>query len=149
MYYVQNFDTVAAVTSRPDLHAQLADLALLVQGVRERNARRHDLSPSLARLLSLLGGRAPTVNELATLLGLDKSSASGLIDRAQRRGLVRRVPSQLDRRSVRVRLTKQGSDLSEALSSSFAKGVADLLDPLPDEDRQTLSASLSAVLSAR
>jgi MarR family transcriptional regulator, lower aerobic nicotinate degradation pathway regulator len=132
-----------------ELVAQLAELALLIERAHEQSARRHDLSPTLARLLALLNGRAPTMNELANLLGLDKSSTSGLVDRAQRRGLVRRVPSQLDRRSVRVRVTKQGSELNETLSNSFAKDVAAVFEPLTDADRQTLAASLSAILSAR
>jgi DNA-binding MarR family transcriptional regulator len=89
------------------------------------------------------------MNELANLVGLDKSSTSGLVDRAERRGLVRRVPSQRDRRSVRVRLTKQGSELNQTLSERFARGVAEMIEPLPDEDRRTLAESLNAILSPR
>jgi MarR family transcriptional regulator, lower aerobic nicotinate degradation pathway regulator len=137
------------MAAEPDLVAQLTDLAALIQAAHERSAREHDLSPTLARMLSLLNGRSPTMNELAMLLGLDKSSTSGLVDRAQRRGLVRRVPSQLDRRSVRVRLTKQGSDLDETLSDSLSKEVAAVLEPLTDGGRQTLAGSLRAILSAR
>ncbi len=37
------------------------------------------------------------MNELARLLDLDKSSVTGLVDRAERRGLVTRVPSTADR----------------------------------------------------
>jgi DNA-binding MarR family transcriptional regulator len=137
------------MAAQPDLVAQLTGFAALVQAAHERSARKHDLSPTLARMLSLLNGRSPTMNELATLLGLDKSSTSGLVDRAQRRGLVRRVPSQLDRRSVRVRLTKQGGELNETLSNSLSKEVAAVLEPLTDADRQTLAGSLRTILSAR
>ncbi len=62
------------------------------------------------------------MNELAELLGLDKSSTSGLVDRAQRRGLVRRVPSQLDRRSVRVRLTEQRQRAGAAAARPLRQG---------------------------
>ena len=54
------------------------------------------------------------------LLGLDKSSTSGLVDRAERRGLVCRVPSQIHRRSVRVRLTDHGRGLAREVSTLFA-----------------------------
>ena len=80
----------------------LAQISLMVQATLERRAGEHGISLTQSRLLEILRDRTPTMNELALLLGLDKSSTSGLVDRAQRRGLVRRVPSQFDRRSVRV-----------------------------------------------
>ena len=121
--------------------AASTDLALLVQATLEHRAREHGLSLTQSRLLEIpAGGRKPTMNELAQLLRPRQVEHLGLVDRAQRRGLVRRVPSQLDRRSVRVRLTKQGSVLHETLSKSFAKDVAAVLEPLTDGDRQTLTA---------
>ena len=129
--------------------AQLARLAFAVQAAHERRAREHDLSPTLARLLEVLRDRTPTMNELAALLGLDKSSTSGLVERAQRRELVRRIPSQLDRRSVRVRLTKQGRELDDAVSTHLAGDLAAMLEPLPETSREALAASLSAILSPR
>src|SRR5271165_6640032 len=73
-----------------------------------RRAAEHDVSIIQARLLGVLRDRKPTINELAELLELDKSSTSGLVDRAERRGLVARIPSTLDRRSVHVALTRAG-----------------------------------------
>jgi DNA-binding MarR family transcriptional regulator len=129
--------------------AGLTQLANLVQAAHERRAREHGVSPTLARLLRLLRERTPTMNELAALLGLDKSSTSGLVDRAQHRGLVRRVPSQLDHRSVRVRLTDSGSELAGALSGRLAEDVGAMLEPLSAHDRRALAQSLSTVLAHR
>src|SRR6201986_2958589 len=83
----------------------LAQLSFVIQGMLERRAAEHDLSLIQTRLLGVLRDRRPTMNELATVLGLDKSSVSGLIDRAQRRGLVERLPSASDRRVTLVALT--------------------------------------------
>ncbi|HEX3615270.1 MAG TPA: MarR family transcriptional regulator [Solirubrobacteraceae bacterium] len=126
----------------------LVQASFLVQGMLERRAGEHDLSLIQTRLLGILRDRTPTMNELARLLGLDKSSASGLIDRAQRRGLVRRVPSQLDRRSVRVRLTDDGRRQVESLAAEFAEDIAALLEPLALDDRAALTRSLSQVVVA-
>jgi DNA-binding MarR family transcriptional regulator len=126
----------------------LVQASFLVQGMLERRAGEHDLSLIQTRLLGILRDRTPTMNELARLLGLDKSSASGLIDRAQRRGLVRRVPSQLDRRSVRVRLTDDGRRQVESLAAEFAEDIAALLEPLALGDRAALTRSLSQVVVA-
>ena len=91
---------------------RLTQVSSLVQGTLERRAGEHGISLIQMLLLGILRDRKPTMNELAMLLGLDKSSTSGLVDRAERRGLVCRVPSQIDRRSVRVRLTDHGRGLA-------------------------------------
>jgi DNA-binding MarR family transcriptional regulator len=126
----------------------LAQISFLVQGSIERRAGEQGLSLVQTRLLGILRDRTPTMNELAELLGLDKSSTSGLVDRAQNRGLVRRVPSQLDRRSVRVRLTAEGRDLVQSVSTLFAADVAAVLEPLPAEARAQLTTLVSQVLVA-
>ncbi|MDE3132553.1 MAG: MarR family transcriptional regulator [Acidobacteriota bacterium] len=131
-----------------DLVEALARTALLVQRALERSAARHGTSPAQVRLLRALHDRAPTLNALARLLALDKSSTSGLVDRAQRRGLVRRVPSQLDRRSVRVRLTERGERLAAEVSAQLALELEALLSPLTPADRAALGALLSGLARA-
>ena len=112
----------------------------------ERRAGEHDFSLIQTRLLGVLRDRRPTINELATLLGLDKSSVSGLVDRAEQRDLVRRVPSTVDRRSVLVALTKEGRALASEVSARFGADVAAMLGPLTAADRATLTSLLSRVL---
>lgn len=131
--------------STRELIGALARASLAVQHALERSAAAHAISPAQARLLDALRDRAPTINELAELLGLDKSSTSGLVDRAQRRGLVRRVPSQLDRRSVRVRLTDQGRALADEVDSHFQNALASMLDAVPAQDHSMLAAHLTAL----
>ena len=127
----------------------LVQVARAVQDAHERRAREADVSPILARLLEVLAERAPTMNELGELIGLDKSSTSGLVGRAQRRGLVRRVPSQVDRRSVRVRLTPAGRELLGRVQAPFAGDVSAMLEPLPAQLVQGLGEALRQVLAVR
>jgi len=136
------------VTDELDTVEALAQISFVVQGTLEHRASEHGISLVQTRLLAILRDRKPTMNELALLLGLDKSSTSGLVDRAQRRGLVRRVPSQLDRRSVRVRLTEQGRLLVQVVTSAFADDVAAMLEPLSAEGRAALIGYVSEVLQA-
>ena len=81
----------------------LAQLSFLVHNALAEIARQDDLSIIQMRLLGVLRDREPTMNELGRLLGLDKSSISGLVDRAQRRGLVTRAVSTIDRRACQHR----------------------------------------------
>lgn len=126
----------------------LAQLAFVITGLLESRADEHDLSLAATRLLGVLRDREPTMNELARLLQLDKSSVTGLVDRAERRGLVTRVPSPDDRRSVIVRLTSEGQSLVSATAGHFAADVSAMLDHLPPRDRAALARLVSRLLVA-
>ena len=75
------------------------------------------------------------MNELARLLELDKSSITGLVDRAERRGLVDRVPSPADGRAVLVRLTHEGRSLVSQVAARFEADVLKMFECLPVSDR--------------
>src|SRR3984957_15711419 len=126
----------------------LAQLSFLIHGLIERRARQHDLSITQMRLLGVLRDRRPTMNELARLLDLDKSSVTGLIDRAKRRGLVERCPPAADRRAVLVRLTDQGRRLAAGAAARFGADVSVLLQLLAPADRDALAGLISELLVA-
>lgn len=89
-----------------------------VAGMLTRIGGEHDLSLTQLRVLGILRDRRARVTELAAYLGLDKSTLSGLIDRAQRRGLVARGKNPQDGRVVEVYLTPDSSIGSPACSTS-------------------------------
>jgi DNA-binding MarR family transcriptional regulator len=125
----------------------LAQLSFLITGLLERRAAEHDLSMPATRLLGVLRDREPTMQQLARLLELDKSSVTGLVDRAERRGLVARTPSPADRRAVLVRLTDAGRTLVATAAGAFAADVTALLGELDREDRAALARLVSRLLA--
>ena len=124
----------------------LAQLSFVIQGMLERRAAERDLSIIQTRLLGVLRDRKPTMHELARFLGLDKSSVTGLVDRAERRGLVARVPSTTDRRAVLVSLTDDGRSLVSQAAARFEADVLTMLSRLPPRERETLSRIVSRLL---
>ncbi len=126
----------------------LAQLSFAVLGMLEGRAAEHDLSMAQVRLLGILRDRTPTMNELARLMELDKSSITGLVERAERRGLVLRVPSVTDRRSVLVRPTPAGREMIARAARRFEADVAALLGLLPARDRGVLARLVSRLLVA-
>ena len=137
-------------TSEPQLSAVdgLAQLSFVVYRMLERRAAEHDLSIIQTRLLGILRDRRPTMNELAKLLVLDKSSTSGLVERAERRGLVTRSPSPTDGRAVLVGLTGDGRSLLADAAIRFEADATALLDHLPRTERRALSRLISRLLVA-
>lgn len=125
----------------------LAQLSFVVQGALGRIARAHDLSLVQARLLGILRDRRPTIKELANYLQLDKSSVTGLIDRAEERGLVRRTASPLDGRSVQVRHTPAGLRLIEEVATAFEAELSVLVADLRSANRDRLSALSTHVVA--
>jgi DNA-binding MarR family transcriptional regulator len=126
----------------------LAQLTFAVQGALGRIAAANGLSIIQTRLLGILRDRQPTIKELAGFLELDKSSVTGLVDRAQKRGLVRRRASALDGRSVHVHITAAGRALLERETATFEEEIAVLVSDLSPSDRSRLSALASLVAVA-
>ena len=126
----------------------LAQLTFTVQAALARIAAAHDLSIAAIRLLGILRDRRPAINDLARLLQLDKSSVTGLVDRAEERGLVRRTPSALDRRRVQVSITAAGQELIDQGTAAFEAEIAALVAELSPSQRSRLSATASLVVAA-
>jgi len=116
----------------------LAQLSFLVQGVLAEHAAPQDLSMIQTRLLDVLRDREPTMQELARLLGLNKSSVTGLVARAEKRGLVQRTPSRDDRRAVRVNLSARGRRTVMAIADGFEADIASATAGLSSAERRLL-----------
>jgi hypothetical protein len=72
----------------------------------------------------------------------------GLVDRAERRGLARRVASSSDRRVVLVDLTDAGQAIVSKVSAGFESDVGTLLARLPAADRSSFLGLVSRLLVA-
>jgi MarR family transcriptional regulator, lower aerobic nicotinate degradation pathway regulator len=126
----------------------LAQLSFVVQGALGDIAAEHELSIVQTRLLGVLRDRSPGMNELARHLGLDKSSVTGLVDRAEKRGLVRRRPSSKDGRGIEVGITAAGRKLVRRVETEFGERVARLIGPLEVAEQAVLSELASRILIA-
>jgi len=132
----------------PDLVDALAQLSFVILNSLAEIAGEHELSIVQVRLLGVLRDREPNMNTLGRHLGLDKSSVSGLVDRAQRRGLVVRTPSKIDGRSFRVSITESGHHTVEKVATAYAARIATLTETLTPQDRQTLAQYANRIIVA-
>ena len=124
----------------------VAQLSFLVQNTLAAHAAERDLSLAQTRLLGVLRDRTPSMNELAGLLEVDKSSVTGLVSRAEKRGLVARTPSARDGRSTVVTLTASGRRLIRSVSTRFSADLEDILSTLPAAQQRTLTTLLGRVI---
>lgn len=105
-----------------------------------------DLSPVQCHVLHLIEpGRPLPMSRLADTLSCDASNVTGLVDRLESRGLVRRQPSVEDRRVKVLQLTPAGSRLRTQLLRQMA-GRSLPLAKLSLEERRTLVRILEALV---
>ena len=127
----------------------LVQLSFLVQETLARLAAEYELSLIQVRLLGILRDREPGVVELADALKLDKSSVSGLVDRAQRRGLVERAASKSsDGRAIRVVLTRAGRAMAGEFAERASKQLAGLVQDLSPAQRERFAAQAALIVKS-
>jgi DNA-binding MarR family transcriptional regulator len=120
--------------------------SFLVNAVYAESGREHGLTPQQGQLLCVLMAKPYGMGELGATLGLAKSSLTGLVDRTERNGLVRREPDPQDMRAVRVALTPQGSRLAEEFYLETCRRVAKLPASLSAAERDTLADLLGRII---
>ena len=96
----------------------------------EQHAEAAGLTPAQHQLLLAIRGhgdaRGPTVGDVAGYLMLRHHSAVGLVDRAEKAGLITREPDPDHLSVVRLRLTEQGARRLEGLSEQHLDELAHL-----------------------
>ncbi|HEY3557707.1 MAG TPA: MarR family transcriptional regulator [Kribbella sp.] len=123
----------------------VVQLSFQVQRILAAVGAEHELSTVQLRLLGILRDRQPGMLELGNHLGLDKSSTTGLVSRAEKRGLVERSPSPHDGRGVLVSLTPAGRLLAEQGEQEIARRITALLKQLNATQRKQFT-HLAAIL---
>ncbi|MDF2692892.1 MAG: Transcriptional regulator, MarR family [Labilithrix sp.] len=100
---------------------------------------RFDLLASLARQ------DGQTLAGLSRALLVTAGNVTGLVDRAERDGVVERRAEPSDRRVARVWLTREGRALIHELLPLHAKHVHELIGALPAQDRRDLRRLLGVL----
>jgi MarR family transcriptional regulator, lower aerobic nicotinate degradation pathway regulator len=131
-----------------DLRDTLVQVSFTLMAALTEVAAEHDLSLTQLRVLGILRDREPTMADLATFTGLERSTVSGLIDRASQRGLVVRVADPVDGRSVRVSLTEQARGLVPEVTAAIGDRIKPLIGQLTTGEQKRLTALLSKALGS-
>ncbi|MCF6476144.1 MarR family transcriptional regulator [Nonomuraea sp. MG754425] len=137
-----------AHASPMDAATGLVRLSGLVQAVYQRVSERHELTPVQARLLCVLLDGPRGMAELAGCFGVEKAALTGLMNRAERRGLALRSSVPGDRRAVQVTLTDEGREAALAFHAEMGQEMARLLAPLTEPDRERFRATMAEIVAA-
>ena len=129
-----------------DLRDALVQISFALMAVLTEVAGEHDLSLTQLRMLGILRDREPTMADLATFTGLERSTVSGLVDRAAQRGLVTKAADLHDGRSVRVTLTESARGLVPEVTAAIGDRIKPLTGQLSTTEQKRLTALLTKAL---
>lgn len=87
-------------------------------------------------------GKGVTMSELSRMLLVSNGNATAVVDRLESEGLVRRIPSETDRREIRVALTPAGWQQFDGLAEDHEAEVDTLFRSLTAADLDALTAIL-------
>lgn len=122
--------------------------SFLVNAVYAESGREHGLTPQQGQLLCVLMAQPYGMSELGSVLGLAKSSLTGLVDRTERNGLLRREADPRDARAVRIVLTPRGAKLAHAFYAETCVRVEKLAVGLSSAERESLAGLLGRIVFA-
>ena len=114
--------------------------------------RWHEGTLSLVHLnlLMLLRARGPlTMTHLAELLDVSVASATGIVDRMEKKGVIERTRSEEDRRVVEVSVTDVGEEVFSAMQAERQVRLTQLLSEIKNDDLAALLQGLRAFRDAR
>ncbi|MFE8938113.1 MULTISPECIES: MarR family winged helix-turn-helix transcriptional regulator [unclassified Streptomyces] len=110
-------------------------------------AASENLTASQGKALTALRRGPAAMRALAETMTCDASNITGIIDRLEKRGLVRREPDPSDRRVKNAVLTAEGERVTDAIRARM-RTTRDGLDRLGDQDRDRLYDLLERVFGA-
>ncbi|WP_066360009.1 MarR family winged helix-turn-helix transcriptional regulator [Herbidospora mongoliensis] len=129
-----------------DVAGGLVRLSGLVQGLYTRVSQRHDLTPVQAKLLCVLLEGPRGMAELAGYFSVEKAALTGLMDRAEKRGLARRTPVPGDRRALTVTLTEEGHRAATAFYTDVHAELEALVGSLTPEGRKHFEQAMGEII---
>ncbi|MCG8493843.1 MAG: MarR family transcriptional regulator [Sneathiellales bacterium] len=98
-----------------------------------------------ASIAAIASVEAVDVTRLSQIIGFDKATLGSVIDRLEKRGIVRREPHPQDRRIKLVVLTKEGYALLEETLPLAERSQERFLENLNSKEQATLLSLLSKV----
>ena len=136
---------MGSTEGRLGLTTAMARVAFLVNAAYTDAAREFGFSPQQGQFLCVLRPGPCGMGELGVVMGLAKSTVTGMVNYAERHGLVRRETDRDDSRAVSVALTPRGRDVADRFFADGSRRIERLAASLTPDERSTLAALLGRV----
>jgi DNA-binding MarR family transcriptional regulator len=141
-----NPQTAYDFRERAPLGYLVHEVARLLKRRFEDEARGHGITLPQWRALAMIAKRECISQvALASMIDADPMTTSGILDRLEKRGLIRREPDPADSRVKLARLTEDGQELFTIARSVGQAMYESALDGVSPDERQTVEAVLEKI----
>jgi MarR family transcriptional regulator, organic hydroperoxide resistance regulator len=140
------------MSKRSDIVAEIIDnLRRVFQVVNEQSKKAERATgltgPQLWAIKTIAQEAPIMVSEIARRMYLHPATVVGILDRLEKQDLVARVRSTIDKRVVRVELTKRGKELLKRAPEVAQGLLVSGLEQLKTRNLETMAASLDQLVA--
>lgn len=126
-----------------DVWIKLSRAFSTVQRLTTKHVAKHDLTLPQFAVLEALSHLGPlTIGDLCRKMMVSGGNMTVVLDNLQKSGLVKRVRSKEDRRTIVVELTEHGEERVHGIFHEHAEHVSHLFSVLSHEEQSTLGGLL-------
>lgn len=112
----------------------------------KRDIKRYGVSTTEFTILEALYHKGQlTVQQICDAVLINSGSMTYVIDKLQKRGLLKRFPSQQDRRVVQVQITDEGKEVMDEIFPKHQAVIEEIFTDIEPEDKQKLVDLLKTV----
>lgn len=104
-------------------------------------------SAQFSPLLAIADRRVKTAAELCRLFDYDSGAMTRLLGRIEKKGLIRRVKNEEDRRSDLLEITDAGREIYPSLIKAAIDTVDDLLEGFSEKEKKQFENYLRRIIS--
>jgi DNA-binding MarR family transcriptional regulator len=113
------------------------------------HAKAFDVTPvQFSALIVIREQPGIDATRVSELIDFDRSTIGNVLDRLERRGLIRRQPGTEDRRTKRLYLTRQGGTVVRKVAAKLPQVANEILSPLSASDRERFTGLLTQLIEA-
>lgn len=126
----------------------LGHVAHLARERMDARMSRYDMTPAQTHTLLYLCHRGEPVpqRDVVAHLRVKPSTANGILDRMEEKGLIRRTADPADQRQKRVEATEKGRELKDLAEDAFQDAEDMMLRGLKPEELDTLRELLCRII---
>lgn len=112
----------------------------------KRDIKRYGVSVTEFTILEALYHKGPlTVQQICDAVLINSGSMTYVIDKLQKRGMLKRFPSHQDRRVIQVQITDEGNKIMDEIFPQHQAVIEEIFADIELDDQKKLIAMLKTI----
>lgn len=113
--------------------------------------RQYNISTTKFNLLIILYSaeeEGVSLSDIGEQMLVTRANITGLVDRLERQGFVKRIPQEEDRRRIRAQITEEGREFTNKIIEEYKVWSKEIMNIVEDEEKENLVQLLKRMQDA-